>query len=215
MLGRVSGSLELLLVITENIKRIKSYFPLYSGSNCSYISMQKLQHRLRKLSLFSWNLLTEIKPPGLVFWLLNSLRGLKTPGLVTFFGLNLKNEWKTYGKTNKFTFLYETKWKLQITPAFTFQKISIPLPAYLPRLEFTMGPLFNLEELLLCPALARNGCWEECSRKINEFLCFSDAKKETLLILSSIIRRYLTFTFLKSEKLRGAALFPFHSRLPC
>ena len=216
MLGRVSGSLELLLVITENIKRIKSYFPLYSGSNCSYISMQKLRYCLRKLSLFSWNLLTEIKPPGLEFWLLNSLRGLKTPGLVILFGLNLKCEWKSFCKKNKFTFLYETKWKLQITPAFTFQKISIPLPAYLPRLEFTMEPLFNLEELLLCPALTRNGCWKECSPwGINEFLCFSDAKKETLLILSSIIHRYLTFTFLKSEKLRGAALFSFHSWLPC
>lgn len=135
MLGRVSGSLELLLVITENIKRIKSYFPLYSGSNCSYISMQKLRYHLRKLSLFSWNLLTEIKPPGLEFWLLNSLRALKTPGLVILFGLNLKFEWKSFCKKNKFTFLYETKWKLQITPAFTFQKISIPLPAYLPRLD--------------------------------------------------------------------------------
>lgn len=118
MLGRVSGSLELLLVITENIKRIKSYFPLYSGSNCSYISMQKLQHRLRKLSLFSWNLLTEIKPPGLIFWLLNSLHGLKRPGLVILFALKLKSEWKAFvRKINSHSFMkqngsYKLLWHL-------------------------------------------------------------------------------------------------------
>lgn len=51
--GGYPESSKLLLAITENIKRIKSYFLLHSGPNCSYISMQKLQCHLRKLSLFS------------------------------------------------------------------------------------------------------------------------------------------------------------------
>lgn len=38
MLGTVSGDSVLLRAITEDIKRIKSYFLLYSGPNCSYLS---------------------------------------------------------------------------------------------------------------------------------------------------------------------------------
>lgn len=106
---------------------------------------------------------------------------MKRPGLFLFFGLNLKGELKGFCKRNKFTFLYGTKWKLQITLAFTFQKISIPLPAYLPRPEFTTDSLFNLMELLLCPVQARQRAVGEKStslERIEEFLCFSDAKKE-------------------------------------
>lgn len=90
-----------------------------------YISMQKLPHHLRKLSLFSWNLLTKMKPQGP--WQFNSLPWLKRLGLFIFFGLNLKRELKGFCKKNKFSFLYGTKRKLKITLPFTFQKIALPL----------------------------------------------------------------------------------------